>query len=135
MSEFTSCCIIDDDELFVFNAKKLMKKNGFCDNILWYTDGQKAIDGLLELLSKNIPLPQIILLDLYMPNKDGWAFLEEFEKIPSKQRGNVKIYISSSFISPENMIKAKSYKTIQQYLVKPLTTNSLDSIISSKKAI
>lgn len=128
MSKFDSCCIIDDDEFFAFNTKKLMKEIGFCENTLWYSDGQEAIDNLVGLLIENIPLPEIIILDLNMPHKDGWAFLEEFEKIPENQRKKAKIYIVSSFISPENMSKAKSFNSVESYLVKPLTEESLQKI-------
>ncbi|ASV30426.1 response regulator [Maribacter cobaltidurans] len=128
MSKIGSCCIIDDDDFFAFNAKNLMKDIGFCENVLWYADGQEAIDNLVGLLIENIPLPEVILLDLNMPNKDGWAFLKEFENIPENQRKNVKIYIVSSFVSPENMAKAKTYSTVESYLVKPLTEKSLKNI-------
>lgn len=128
MSKFDGCCIIDDDEFFAFTTKKLMKDAGFCDNALCYADGQEAIDNLIGLLIENIPIPEIILLDLNMPQKDGWAFLEEFENIPENQRKNSKIYIVSSFVSPENMAKAKSYSTVKSYLVKPLTADSLKKI-------
>ncbi|TLF46720.1 response regulator [Maribacter aurantiacus] len=128
MSRIDSCCIIDDDEFFAFNTKKLMKQIGFCENVLWYADGQEAIDSLIGLLIENIPLPQIIFLDLNMPNKDGWAFLEEFQNIPKHQRENVKVYIVSSFVSPENMAKVQKYCTVASYLVKPLTADSLNEV-------
>lgn len=134
MSEFQSCCIIDDDEFFAFNTKKLMKENGFCDNILQYTDGQKAIDGFIGLLIENIPLPEIILLDLNMPNKNGWEFLDEFTRLPLNQRKGVKIYIVSSFVSPENLAKAKQFDMVEQYIMKPFTVASLAKISNTKKA-
>lgn len=129
MSKIGSCCIIDDDDFFAFNAKKLMKHVGFCENVLWYADGQEAIDNLVGLLIENIPLPEVILLDLNMPNKDGWAFLREFENIPENQRKNVKIYIVSSFVSPENLEKAKSFTSVESYLIKPLTEEVLENLL------
>lgn len=129
MSKIGSCCIIDDDDFFAFNAKKLMKEIEFCENVLWYADGQEAIDNLVGLLIENIPLPEVILLDLNMPNKDGWAFLREFENIPENQRKNVKIYIVSSFVSPENLEKAKSFTSVESYLIKPLTEEVLENLL------
>lgn len=134
MGTFNSCCIIDDDEFFAFNAKRLMKDIGFGENILWYTNGQEAIDGLIGLMIENIPLPEVIFLDLNMPKKDGWEFLEELQNIPLEQLKHTSIYITSSFISPEVMEKTKKYDRVHQYLVKPLTSKMLESIISSKKA-
>lgn len=135
MDTFKSCCIIDDDEFFAFNTKKLIIDAGISKNVLWYSDGQEAIDGLVGLLIANIHLPDIILLDLNMPNKNGWEFLDEFSALPFKKRGHVKIFIASSFISPEFIKKAKEYNLIEDYLAKPLTEKSLDDIIGSTKNI
>ncbi|MFS4454600.1 response regulator [Maribacter sp. 2304DJ31-5] len=135
MSVFNACCIIDDDEFFAFKAKRLMKETGFCENILCYRDGQEGIDSLIGLLIEDIPFPEIILLDLNMPQKNGWTFLEEFDNIPKAQVKNTKIYITSSFVSPENMAKAKKYEIVEDYIVKPLTAESLETIITSKKGV
>ncbi len=134
MGKFKSCCIIDDDEFFAFNTKKLLKDSGFSANVLLYTNGQEAIDGIIGLLIEDVSLPEVIFLDLNMPKKDGWDFLEELERIPIKQRRDTTVYITSSFISPENMKKAESFETVKQYLVKPLTSKMLDSIIAAKTA-
>ncbi len=132
MSKFKSCCIVDDDEFFAFQTKKLMKEQGFCENVLVFSDGQDAIDGLVGLLIENISLPEVILLDLNMPRKDGWEFLDEFVKIPLSQRENCSVYIASSFVSQKNIEKTKSYDMVGDYLVKPLTQESLQRIIESK---
>ena len=135
MDAYKSCCIIDDDEFFAFNAKRLIKESGFAENVLWYADGQRAIDGLVGLLIANINLPDIILVDLNMPNKNGWEFLDDFAALPVNKRSNVKIFIASSFISPEFIEKAKDYNVIEDYLVKPLTEESLLHITASKKKV
>lgn len=135
MDAYKSCCIIDDDEFFAFNAKRLIKESGFAENVLWYSDGQRAIDGLVGLLIANINLPDIILVDLNMPNKNGWEFLDDFAALPVNKRSNVKIFIASSFISPEFIEKAKDYNLIEDYLVKPLTEESLLHITASKKKV
>ncbi len=132
MSAFNNCCIIDDDEFFAFNAKRLILDNGFSENVLWYSDGQHAIDGVIGLLIENVTLPEVILLDLNMPNKNGWEFLDEFVDLPLKQRENVKVYICSSFVSPDLIEKAKHYNIIANYIVKPLKKESLDKIMGSK---
>lgn len=135
MNAYRSFCIIDDDEFFAFNAKRLIKESGFAENVLWYSDGQRAIDGLVGLLIANINLPDIILVDLNMPNKNGWEFLDDFAALPVSKRSNVKIFIASSFISPEFIEKAKDYNVIEDYLVKPLTEESLLHITASKKKV
>ena len=97
MSIFSSCCIIDDDEFFSISSKRVLKQFDFSDNVLYYTGGQEALNGLIGLLVENIPLPTIIFLDLNMPRRDGWSFLEEFQDLPEDKIAHVQIYITSSF--------------------------------------
>lgn len=134
MGILKSCCIIDDDEFFAFNAKRLMIDTKFTENVLCYSDGQLAIDGLIGLLVENVELPEIIFLDLNMPNKNGWEFLEEFAALPSKQRAHVKIFIASSFVSIDLIEKSKAYNLIEEYLVKPITEATLEHIATISKA-
>ena len=133
MSVFTSCCIIDDDEFFSVSGKSILKQHNFSDNMLYYTGGQEAIDGLIGLLVENITLPDVIFLDLNMPNRDGWSFLEEFEQLPEDKIEHIQIYITSSFISPTYMEKAKNYKLVKDYIVKPLTESTVKKIIDAKE--
>ena len=135
MSIFSSCCIIDDDEFFSISSKNILKHHNFSDNILYYTGGQEALDGLIGLLVENIKLPDVIFLDLNMPNRDGWSFLEEFKDLPEDKIGHIKIYITSSFISPKYMEKAKDYKLVKDYIVKPLTESAVQKIIDSKETV
>ncbi|TDT41951.1 response regulator receiver domain-containing protein [Maribacter spongiicola] len=133
MSIFSSCCIIDDDEFFSVSSKNILKHYNFSDNILYYSGGQEALDGLIGLLVENIKLPDVIFLDLNMPNKDGWSFLEEFKDLPEDKIEHIQIYITSSFISPKYMEKAKDYKLVKDYIVKPLTESAVKKIIDSKE--
>ncbi len=134
MGVFSSCCIIDDDEFFAISSKKILKQVNFSDNILYYTGGQEALDGLIGLLVENITLPTVLFLDLNMPRKDGWSFLEEFEKLPKDKIDHIHVYITSSFISPKLMEKAKNHQLVKDYIMKPLTESVLNKIIASKES-
>ncbi|MFS4415870.1 response regulator [Maribacter sp. 2307ULW6-5] len=134
MSMYESCCVIDDDAFFFFNTKRLMQKSGFCDNILHYSNGQEAIDALVGLIIEDIALPQVILLDLNMPKKNGWEFLKEYKALPQSKRKHTQLYIISSFSSPSGMAKAQEYEGIvDDYITKPLTEEKLMQI--AKKAV
>lgn len=131
MAKFSSCCIIDDDDFFALSSKRILKETDFCESVLYYTEGQEALDGLVGLIVENIELPHIIFLDLNMPKRDGWSFLEEFEQLPLEKIAHIQIYITSSFISPNLIEKAKKFKLVKDYVVKPLTEKAVNSIIQS----
>lgn len=130
MGKLSSSCIIDDDPIFVYGTKKIMKKIDFCDDILVFNNGQEAIDGLMLLAKQNKKLPNVIFLDINMPVMDGWQFLEDFVKIPNNNRENVTIYIISSSIDPMDIQKVQLYGLVNNYILKPIRIVDLEKVLN-----
>ncbi len=133
MSKLNSSCIIDDDPIFVYGTKKIMKKIDFSDEILVYNNGQEAIDGLMKLAEQNKKLPSVIFLDINMPIMDGWEFLEDFVKIPNNNRENVTIFIISSSIDPMDIQKTQMYGLVNNYILKPIRVSDLERVLNEIK--
>ncbi|WP_373057441.1 response regulator [Zunongwangia sp. H14] len=128
MRKIDIACIIDDDPIFVFGAKKIMKFGNFCNSFMVFHNGEEALNNLRPIILSNSRVPDIILLDLNMPVMDGWQFLDEFIKIPSQKE--ILIYIVTSSIDPEDVERAKSYGHINNYLVKPISIEELQKILN-----
>ena len=128
MKKIDTACIIDDDLIFVFGAKRMMELADFCTSCLVYGDGKEALDNLSAINGSDENLPDVILLDLNMPVMDGWQFLEEFIKIPKKKQ--IIIYIVTSSVDPEDLNKVKSYDSVKNYIVKPLSTERFKEILN-----
>ena len=127
MKKVNLTCIIDDDPIFVFGIKKVMELINFSDSIMVFKNGQEALDNLRPIILAKKSLPDVILLDLNMPVLDGWQFLDEFIKIPCPKK--IIIYIVSSSIDPEDVLKAKSYREVSDYIVKPITIERLKAVL------
>ncbi|WP_405329835.1 response regulator [Leeuwenhoekiella sp. LLG6367-2.1] len=129
MKKIKLACIVDDDPIFVFGIKKMMKLTEFCENFLVFANGQEALDSLTAIINKGGDIPQLILLDLNMPVMDGWEFLEEFTKTnPPKE---ITIYILTSSIDPRDLKRAKQFNRVSNYVIKPITIENLESIKNS----
>jgi CheY-like chemotaxis protein len=121
--------IIDDDEVYVYLIKKIIKQTNLVDLIKIFGNGLDAIDFLKENSDNPDSLPEIILLDLSMPIMDGWQFLEEYMLLYPKLGRKITIYIVTSSISPSDIIKAKSISEVTDYIIKPITKEKLIEII------
>jgi len=130
MGKFKNGCIIDDDPISVFGIKKSMRDLDFCDNIIVYTNGQEALEGLTKTTQEGKKLPSIILLDINMPIMDGWEFLEDFVKIPNSNTDEVTIFVISSSIDPRDFLKAKSFSVVNNYIIKPIFKKDLVKLLS-----
>lgn len=127
MKKIKTICIIDDDPIFRFGTKKMMETVLYSIKFLVFKNGKDAYDNLLPQLQLNTNLPDVIFLDLNMPVMDGWQFLDELIKIPMAE--NIPIYIVSSSVDSRDINKAKSYKMVSNYLVKPFSVSKIQKLI------
>ena len=129
MSQTKNIFIIDDDEIFTFLTKKMIKSADLLVQIKTFADGEEAIDYMKLIAGHQELLPDIILLDLNMPILDGWGFLEEFEMLEYKIEKEISIYISSSSISPFDIERAKNNTLVTDFLIKPYGDAKIKAIV------
>ncbi|WP_299778259.1 response regulator [uncultured Formosa sp.] len=127
MNKVNIACIIDDDPIFIFGAKRMMEISNFCNSFMIFKNGHEAITKLKTKILEGLDIPEIILLDINMPIMDGWEFLEEFSKIEFHKK--ITIYIVSSSIDPVDIRRAKRYENVSNYLIKPISVNALKNIL------
>ncbi|MEH6408420.1 MAG: response regulator, partial [Leeuwenhoekiella sp.] len=82
--------LVDDQRITNFINKKLIEVTGVCKHVYTYIDPKEALNEL------DTQSPNLILLDLNMPEIDGWLFLEKMEG----HETNAKVIIVTSSTSP-----------------------------------
>lgn len=124
--------LVDDDEIYVHVTKKVLAH--LSDNIQLqsYENGALAITALKKYLEKGQDLPDIILLDINMPELNGWGFLTEFKKLKSDTPSEIQIYMVTSSKDQRDQTKAKEYPELSGYLVKPVFEDQLVSLLTER---
>tara|TARA_B100001115_G_scaffold173784_1_gene158225 strand:- start:4087 stop:4479 length:393 start_codon:yes stop_codon:yes gene_type:complete len=123
MKKVNLACLVEDDPIHVFITKKQLEIIGLAENLMVCKNGKEAYDKMRAIIKAGESLPDLILLDLNMPIWDGWRFLEEFIKIPARQQ--IIIFILTSSTSKADIKKAEEFNLRSNYLVKPVTLESL----------
>ena len=122
--------LIDDNKIDNFINERIIKNNLFAENVFVHTSVNSALEYFKNFnqTDKTLPvlIPDYIFLDLNMPLMDGWAFLQEFEKL--KLPVTCKIIILSASVNPEDISRAMKFKGVKDYFFKPLTTVLLSSL-------
>ena len=127
-----SILVAEDDADDRFLLKKAFEETGISEEIIFVEHGGQVMDYLRKnRRTSNSPYPQLIILDLNMPLKDGRQTLkeirndEEFKKIP------VVIFTTSK---NEQIINQCYELGANTYIVKPISFESLTGIVSKIKA-
>ncbi|WP_405203370.1 response regulator [Dokdonia sp. LLG6352-1] len=130
MKQIDIACIIDDDPIFVFGAQRLMKMSNFCKGFLIFHDGEQALNHLVPVLRGTVKsaIPDVILLDINMPILDGWQFLDGIITIEVVKE--ITIFIVTSSIDPRDKEKAETYSNVKNFIVKPITQDKLNDLMS-----
>ncbi|SIS74259.1 Response regulator receiver domain-containing protein [Zobellia uliginosa] len=123
-------CIIDDDDIYRFTIIQSAKFLEIEHKTSVFVNGEDALNFILENQNNPAALPDIILLDIDMPVMDGFQFLEEYKAIDPKINRDIKIYMVSSSVDPEDIAKAKSYSMVVDYISKPLTPENLKQLVA-----
>lgn len=125
-----SVLVVDDDTIFHFLMKKMLLRLGIMpDFIQTACSGKEALDKLTEFQHLNIPLPDIILLDLNMPMMGGFEFLEMSRKQLANDFGKAKVVIISSSLDPRDSDRALQLGA-DRFLVKPVSEHDLKNALA-----
>ncbi len=125
-------CLIDDDNIYQFTARKLLESTGLANQIQSFYNGSEAISYFKDQKNNNLEtLPDVIFLDINMPIMNGWEFLEEYHKLYNNFPKPIVVYVVSSSIDSNDMQKSREYKTVSDYIVKPINRIQYKELIES----
>jgi CheY-like chemotaxis protein len=123
-------CIIDDDRIYQFTARKILESTGLSKEILSFGNGEEAINYFKNNLDQVENLPHVVFLDINMPVMDGWQFLEEFQKINASLQTPISIYMVSSSVDDYDIRKSKQYSIITDYIIKPINRERFEQLLN-----
>ncbi len=120
--------VVDDSKLDCFIAEKIIRNTGRSNKVTTFLQAKDA----LEYIANNtyeVDEHNIMLVDIQMPVMNGFDFVEAFEKLPEYIRAKYTVYIISSSINENDLIRANEYASVKKFINKPLTMAYLNSIL------
>ncbi len=119
-----------DDRIFLEQA---MRQNGYTQNIRFVEDGEELMDYLSRegrYTELNAPWPNLLILDLNMPRKNGFQALQEIKDSPRLRRLPVVVMTTSS--ADEDVVKTYNLG-VNSFVTKPFNFNRLVEIVGALK--
>lgn len=123
--------LIDDDLIQLKVAGRMIEQSVKGKTIKQFQEAEDAINYLRTQASDPAVLPDIILLDLNMPEITGWDFLDTFEYLKETLTKEAKVFILTSSPDEADIKKSKTYPSVQGYIIKPLTKEKILDIFGT----
>ncbi|MFM7078817.1 MAG: response regulator [Bacteroidota bacterium] len=128
MARFEQVLLVDDNEIDNFINERIITSSGFSANVTVKFSADAALEYLKEVSNDPSRIPDVIFLDLNMPVKDGFGFLEDYTNIDDAVKSKAKVIVLSSSISPDDINRASVNPHVYKYLNKPLSEKYLEAI-------
>ncbi len=121
--------LIDDDEPTNVFHQMVIEEAGCAETVVSVESGPEALNYLESKVDGEHPQPALIFLDINMPDMNGWEFLEEYNKLESKMKGDIVFIMLTTSLNPKDKETAESIPTINGFSNKPLTVESLTEMV------
>lgn len=108
--------LVDDDQLFLMLNKQQAIFANFHPNPITFLKAPLALEWLIEHDKKQDKT--LILLDINMPDMNGWEFMDAINKL--SLHAEILVVLVSSSTDPLDIEKSKHYKQVVAYIEKPM---------------
>jgi len=123
--------LIDDNPVDHYIMRTMLYNNEACEQATYAFDGSMIIEYMEEHKSEATRLPDIIFLDLTMPDFSGWEFLEKFEKLRASLKKTIQLHVMTSSIRESDRARSTKYNCVSSFISKPLSKQQLNSICAA----
>ncbi len=112
--------IVEDTEELAEVIQATLENKGM--KVTWVSHGER---GLEQIQSQE---PDIVLLDIGLPDMTGWKMLEEVRKSKETPEDMPTIIVISAYGDPANRLIGK-LQGVHSYLIKPFTSDEVEQVV------
>ncbi|RZK59670.1 MAG: response regulator [Pedobacter sp.] len=121
--------LIDDNEIDLKINAKLISLSKLFDETIICQSAEEALDYLNKYASETERLPNFILLDIQMPDMDGFDFLEQYKNLSKNIADKCTIAMLSSTLDFGDIQRAEANPYVVKLLKKPLSLPELTKLV------
>eukprot|EP00746_Dinoflagellata_sp_MGD_P042858 gnl/MRDRNA2_/MRDRNA2_203914_c0_seq1.p2 gnl/MRDRNA2_/MRDRNA2_203914_c0~~gnl/MRDRNA2_/MRDRNA2_203914_c0_seq1.p2 ORF type:complete len:146 (+),score=8.88 gnl/MRDRNA2_/MRDRNA2_203914_c0_seq1:562-999(+) len=125
--------LIDDNKIDLFVSQQTIHNLDSDIFVSMFSSSVSALRYFENLGQKANPnhgkLPNLIFLDINMPELSGFQLLEKFDAMDLFKKNNIEIVILSSSKNDSDIEKSKKSGLCSSYITKPLTKDKLEKLL------
>ncbi len=130
MKKFSKVVLVDDNETTNFYNEDVLLESDLFDEIIVMTSGTEAIDYFSMIKNESLPLPDLMFLDIKIPDYEGFEILEHLEEIWEDELDNVIICMLTTSKHKRDLEKFDKFISAVEFLEKPLLLSKVHEIVA-----
>lgn len=127
----TTVLLIDDNLVDLKINSKIIQLSKLFDEVITCQSGEEGLAFLNKALNEQGKLPDLILLDIQMPDMDGFEFLELYKQLPKRLTDVCLMAMLSSTLDFGDIQRAEASLHVARLLKKPLLISDLEDLLKS----
>jgi CheY-like chemotaxis protein len=120
--------LIDDDEIICIVHPAIIRQAFPDSQVIVIKSSTEALEYLKALVVSNEPVPDVIFLDINLPEMNGFELLDNLSEQDINYLKNAKTYMLSSSIDQRDMDRVEANKMVTGFVGKPLSMDFMKSI-------
>ncbi len=122
--------LIDDDPDDNFLHQIIIDDSDLCDSVRVAETGLDALRYLRDTGHPDYIRPDLILTDVHLPGMNGFEFLKQYYLLDEDLKSRLAVVILTTSLDPRDTQQAAMLPQVNGYYTKPLTTDSLQRMIT-----
>jgi CheY-like chemotaxis protein len=118
--------LIDDSDPDLLYTEVVLSASGVAHRILPFGTAQEALDYLQQPDGHRVDL---ILLDINMPEMDGFEFLAAYGQLHETHKARAVVVMLTSSPDPDDKARAMAFSCVKGYVVKPIDAASARGLV------
>ena len=126
--------LVEDSESDVVLTQALLKDAKVVNHLSVARDGEEALRRIrLEGEHRDAPRPDLILLDLNLPRKDGREVLRELKQSPDPELRRIPVVVLTTSVLERDVLAAYEQHA-NAYIAKPIDLDQFASVVNAIEA-
>lgn len=111
--------VVDDSDPDLLYTRIILESARTAERVLTFGTAQEALAYLQRPEGHHVDM---VLLDINMPEMNGFEFLEAYQRLAQEQKAQAVVVMLTSSPDPSDRARAASYPCVRGYVVKPIDT-------------